>query len=80
MQVVPGLPGVLLEQGDGVPPSSEHERDPQAADTATDHRNPRHWLPFASCCGWSLPPDDLGAAAGSQVMRQTRGTREARDA
>ncbi len=77
VQVVPGLPGVLLEEGDGVPPSPEHERGPQAADTATDHCNPRHWLPFASCCGWSLPPDDLGAAAGARVMRETR---EARDA
>lgn len=68
VQVLPGFPRVLLEQRDGVPPSSEHERGPQAADTATDHCNPRHWLPFASCCGWSLPLDDLGTTTGAGVM------------
>ena len=42
VQILAGLPRVLLEQRDRMAPSAKHERRPQPADTSTDHRNPRH--------------------------------------
>jgi hypothetical protein len=46
IQVLSGLPIVLLEQRHRVTPPAKHEGRSQPADTRTDHRNPRHRSPL----------------------------------